>query len=88
MLLVHIAQASLQDVLDGDEAERTVVLTALDDRRAAQRVLGKALWGTGLATATLLGSLSCTAPIAGAGLLAYLLIAVRASRPLAAGVRP
>jgi hypothetical protein len=43
--------------------------------------------GAGLATATLLGSLSCTAPIAGAGLLAYLLIAVRASRPLAADIR-
>jgi Zn-dependent protease with chaperone function len=38
--------------------------------------------GTGLATATLLGSLSCTAPFAGAGLLAYSLIAMRARRPL------
>jgi Zn-dependent protease with chaperone function len=38
--------------------------------------------GTGLASATLLGSLSCTAPFAVAGLLAYSLIAMRASRPL------
>jgi Zn-dependent protease with chaperone function len=38
--------------------------------------------GTGLATATLLGSLSCTAPFAGAGLSAYMVIALRASRPL------
>ncbi len=37
--------------------------------------------GTGLATATLLGGLSCTAPIAAAGILAYSLIAIRASRP-------
>jgi Zn-dependent protease with chaperone function len=43
--------------------------------------------GTGLATATLLGSLSCAAPFAGAGLLAYLIIALRASRPLQAGGR-
>jgi beta-lactamase regulating signal transducer with metallopeptidase domain len=41
--------------------------------------------GTGLATATLLGSLSCTAPFAVAGLLTYALIAVRASRPLRFG---
>ncbi|HUB36808.1 MAG TPA: M56 family metallopeptidase [Solirubrobacteraceae bacterium] len=38
--------------------------------------------GTGLTTATLLGGLYCTAPFAGAGLLAYTLIAIRASRPL------
>ena len=41
--------------------------------------------GTGLATATLLGSLSCTAPFAVAGLLAYSLIAMRAGRPLRFG---
>jgi Zn-dependent protease with chaperone function len=41
--------------------------------------------GTGLVTATLLGSLSCTAPFAGAGLSAYLVIALRASRPLESG---
>jgi Zn-dependent protease with chaperone function len=38
--------------------------------------------GTGLATATLLGTLSCTAPFAGAGLAIYSLVALRASRPL------
>ena len=38
--------------------------------------------GTGLATATLLGSLACTAPFAGAGILAYWLLARRASRAL------
>jgi Zn-dependent protease with chaperone function len=38
--------------------------------------------GTGLATATLLGSLYCAAPFAGAGPLAYLVIALRASRSL------
>jgi Zn-dependent protease with chaperone function len=38
--------------------------------------------GTGLASATLLGSLACTAPFVGAGLLAYLAIALRARRPL------
>jgi Zn-dependent protease with chaperone function len=38
--------------------------------------------GTGLATATLLGSLYCTAPFAGAGLLAYVMVALRARRPL------
>ena len=38
--------------------------------------------GTGLADATLLGSLYCAAPVALAGLLAYLVIALRASRPL------
>jgi Zn-dependent protease with chaperone function len=38
--------------------------------------------GTGLATATLLGGLACAAPFAGAGLLAYLLIARHASRAL------
>jgi Zn-dependent protease with chaperone function len=41
--------------------------------------------GTGLARATLLGSLACTAPFAGAGLLLYSLIAMRASRPLRFG---
>jgi Zn-dependent protease with chaperone function len=41
--------------------------------------------GTGLATATLLGSLSCTAPVAIAGLLAYALIAMRAGQPLRFG---
>jgi Zn-dependent protease with chaperone function len=38
--------------------------------------------GTGLSTAELLGGLSCAAPLAGAGLLAYRLIARRASRSL------
>jgi beta-lactamase regulating signal transducer with metallopeptidase domain len=41
--------------------------------------------GTGLATATLLGSLSCAAPFAGVALLTYLVIALRASRPLESG---
>ncbi|HEV3322214.1 MAG TPA: M56 family metallopeptidase [Solirubrobacteraceae bacterium] len=41
--------------------------------------------GTGLATATLLGSLSCTAPFAVAGLLVYAFIAMRAGRPLRFG---
>jgi Zn-dependent protease with chaperone function len=41
--------------------------------------------GTGLASATTLGSFICTAPLAGAGLLAYLLIALRARRPLPLG---
>jgi Zn-dependent protease with chaperone function len=41
--------------------------------------------GAGLATATLLGGLSCTAPFAVAGLLTYSLIAMRASRPLRFG---
>jgi Zn-dependent protease with chaperone function len=41
--------------------------------------------GTGLVTATLFGSLACTAPFAGAGLLVYSLIAMRASRPLRFG---
>lgn len=38
--------------------------------------------GTGLAGAILLESLLCTAPFAGAGLLLFLLIALRARRPL------
>ncbi|MFI4990631.1 MAG: M56 family metallopeptidase [Solirubrobacterales bacterium] len=38
--------------------------------------------GTGLASATWLGTLTCTAPFAGAGLLIYSLVAMRASRPL------
>jgi Zn-dependent protease with chaperone function len=38
--------------------------------------------GTGLVAATLLGALSCTAPFAGAGLVIYSLVALRASRPL------
>jgi beta-lactamase regulating signal transducer with metallopeptidase domain len=38
--------------------------------------------GTGLATATLLGSLTCAAPLTAVSVLIYLLIAVRASRPL------
>jgi Zn-dependent protease with chaperone function len=38
--------------------------------------------GTGLVAATLLGTLSCTAPFAGAGLVIYSLVALRASRPL------
>jgi beta-lactamase regulating signal transducer with metallopeptidase domain len=38
--------------------------------------------GTGLMTATWLDTLTCTAPFAVAGLLMYLLIALRASRPL------
>jgi Zn-dependent protease with chaperone function len=41
--------------------------------------------GTRVATATVLGSLACTAPLAGAGLLVYSLIALRASRPLRFG---
>ncbi len=32
--------------------------------------------------ATLLGTLTCTAPFAGAGLVMYALVALRASRPL------
>src|SRR6185437_3005629 len=43
--------------------------------------------GTGLAATTLLGGLSCAAPFAGMGLLAYLIIALRASRPLRSGGR-
>ncbi len=38
--------------------------------------------GTGLMAATWLDALTCTAPFAGAGLLMYSLIALRASRPL------
>ncbi len=38
--------------------------------------------GTGLMAATWLGTINCTAPFAGAGLLMYSLIALRASRPL------
>ncbi len=38
--------------------------------------------GTGLMAATGLNALTCTAPFAGAGLLIYSLLAVRASRPL------
>lgn len=38
--------------------------------------------GTGLVAATLLGTLTCTAPFAGAGLVIYSLVALRASRPL------
>jgi beta-lactamase regulating signal transducer with metallopeptidase domain len=38
--------------------------------------------GTGLVSATSLDTLTCTAPFAGAGLLVYSLVAVRASRPL------
>jgi Zn-dependent protease with chaperone function len=38
--------------------------------------------GTGLVSATWLDTLTCTAPFAGAGLLIYSLVAVRASRPL------
>ncbi len=38
--------------------------------------------GTGLMAATWLDTLTCTAPFAGAGLLMYSLIALRASRPL------
>ncbi len=38
--------------------------------------------GTGLASATGLDTLTCTPPFAGAGLLMYSLVAVRASRPL------
>jgi hypothetical protein len=41
--------------------------------------------GAGLATTTLLASLSCTAPMVSAGLLAYCAIALRASRPLEFG---
>lgn len=39
--------------------------------------------GTGLMAATGLDALTCTAPFAGARLLMYSLVAVRASRPLA-----
>lgn len=42
--------------------------------------------GTGLASATLLDGLSCTAPFAGMGLLLYSIIALRASRPLRFGM--
>jgi len=38
--------------------------------------------GTGLTAATWLNTLTCTAPFAGAGLLIYSLVAMRASRPL------
>jgi Zn-dependent protease with chaperone function len=38
--------------------------------------------GTGLMSATGLDTLTCTAPLAGAGLLIYSLLALRASRPL------
>jgi Zn-dependent protease with chaperone function len=38
--------------------------------------------GTGLVSATSLDTLTCTAPFAGAGLLMYSLLAIRASRPL------
>ena len=38
--------------------------------------------GTGLTTATGLDALTCTAPLAGTGLLMYSLIALRANRPL------
>jgi Zn-dependent protease with chaperone function len=41
--------------------------------------------GAGIAGAVLLGGILCTAPFAGAGLLAYLLIALRAGRPLQTG---
>lgn len=40
--------------------------------------------GTGLASATWLDTLTCTAPFAGAGLVIYSLLALRASRPLRA----
>jgi Zn-dependent protease with chaperone function len=40
--------------------------------------------GTGLASATWLDTLTCTAPFAGAGLLIYSLLAARARRPLRA----
>ena len=43
--------------------------------------------GTGLMAATGLGALTCTAPFAGAGLLIYSLIAVRASQPLAVSAK-
>ncbi len=42
----------------------------------------RAATGTGILTANLLGSFSCAAPFAGAGLLAYWLLARRASRDL------
>ena len=41
--------------------------------------------GTGLSTVDLLSGLTCAAPFAGAGLVAYWLIARRASRPLTTG---
>lgn len=44
------------------------------------------LTGAALANATIRGGLSCGAPFAGAGLVLYLLIAVRAARPLNAGL--
>jgi Zn-dependent protease with chaperone function len=42
--------------------------------------------GTGLSTVDLLSGLTCAAPVAGAGLVAYWLIARRASRPLRFGM--
>jgi len=44
--------------------------------------------GTGLTTADLLSGVSCSAPFAGAGLVAYWLVARRASRPLTASPAP
>jgi beta-lactamase regulating signal transducer with metallopeptidase domain len=44
------------------------------------------LTGAALAEATIRGGLSCGAPFAGAGLVLYLLIAMRATRPLNAGL--
>ncbi len=43
--------------------------------------------GTGLTTADLLSGLTCAAPFAGAGLVAYWLIARRASRPLTTKIK-
>jgi Zn-dependent protease with chaperone function len=43
--------------------------------------------GTGLANAIVLGGLACAAPFAGAALLVYSLIALRASRPIRVGSR-
>ncbi len=44
--------------------------------------------GTGLTTTDLLSGLTCAAPFAGAGLVAYWLIARRASRPLTTKIKP
>jgi hypothetical protein len=68
-----------------------VILSLAGAALFAAVFLGPASWrggavyhaiGTGLMTATGLNSLTCTAPYAGAGLLIYSLIAVRARRPL------
>jgi beta-lactamase regulating signal transducer with metallopeptidase domain len=44
------------------------------------------LIGTGLTDATIRGGLACGAPVAGTGVVLYLFIAIRASRPLKPGL--